>query len=230
MKNQYFGDTRDLFKYDLIHHVVKELRHIGSFLFIPMLTRDDGRNDGGKKDYRKAKAGTQNILLVSHLENCLKDGKRNISEIKSYFINNGIDIKIHKEEHFLEHKNRSSYFESMDKKLLLNSLIFLDPDNGLETKNPNEKHVLYSEIKDIYDKMNEKSVIMIYQHFPRVDRQKHIKNLSKKLDDKVGAAPLFVSDNQIVFFFLTNGKVFRQDLNKVLSTYSKTYDKLSIGS
>ena len=45
MKNQYFGDNRDLFKYDLVHTIIRA-RHAGlpsRFTFIPMLTKDEKR-------------------------------------------------------------------------------------------------------------------------------------------------------------------------------------------
>ncbi|MCJ2670040.1 MAG: hypothetical protein LN416_05970, partial [Candidatus Thermoplasmatota archaeon] len=62
MKNQYFGDTRDLFKYDLVLELLlgTELRR---FTFIPMLTRDEESSDGGKTDYGNATAGTQRRFL-----------------------------------------------------------------------------------------------------------------------------------------------------------------------
>lgn len=40
MKNQYFGDTRDLFKYDLILELLLENDFLERFTFIPMLTED----------------------------------------------------------------------------------------------------------------------------------------------------------------------------------------------
>ena len=41
MNRQFFGDTRDLFKYDLVRHVMKALPVFDSFTFIPMLTEED---------------------------------------------------------------------------------------------------------------------------------------------------------------------------------------------
>ncbi len=61
MKNQYFGDKRDLFKYDLALRVCQKLG-LG-FTFIPMLTAPDNRTDGNQIDYENAKAGYKDLAL-----------------------------------------------------------------------------------------------------------------------------------------------------------------------
>ena len=67
VKNQYFGDTRDLFKYDLALHCMAStgLRRL---TFIPTLTPDDGSADGRHVDLAKARAGSRNRPLVEFLE------------------------------------------------------------------------------------------------------------------------------------------------------------------
>src|SRR5262245_30574381 len=42
MKLQFLGDSRDSFKWDLLHHVVTQAEpRFKRLLFVPMLTRDD---------------------------------------------------------------------------------------------------------------------------------------------------------------------------------------------
>lgn len=38
MNRMFFGDARDLFKYDLVRHIMKAFPDLASFTFIPMLT------------------------------------------------------------------------------------------------------------------------------------------------------------------------------------------------
>ena len=83
MRNQFFGDIRDLFKYDLIAWLIQNIDNVDHFTFIPMLTEDDVKNHGLKTDYAKAKAGNKNVRLVKLLESCVNKGKRYIREIKS---------------------------------------------------------------------------------------------------------------------------------------------------
>jgi len=63
MKNQYFGESRDLFKYDLALTVRKEF-NLG-LSFIPMLTAPDGRTHGNQIDHSHAKAGFNNPLNIN---------------------------------------------------------------------------------------------------------------------------------------------------------------------
>jgi len=71
MKNQYFGDNRDLFKYDLIIEILTKGEFIRHFTFIPMLTEDDDTKHGGKTNRNEAKAGTKNIELKNFLNKCV---------------------------------------------------------------------------------------------------------------------------------------------------------------
>jgi hypothetical protein len=93
MRNQFFGDNRDLFKYDLIREIINGINNINNFTFIPMLTKNSGQH-GNQTDRKKAKAGFQNINLMSYLDNCIKQERRNIIEIKNYFEKEGILIEI----------------------------------------------------------------------------------------------------------------------------------------
>lgn len=52
MKNQYFGDTRDLLKYDLALELLLRC-NLSRLTFIPMLTRDEPNTHGSRTDYGK---------------------------------------------------------------------------------------------------------------------------------------------------------------------------------
>ena len=100
MKNQYFGDVRDLFKYDLIQGILEGISTLQGFTFIPMLTENDPKSgDGNKRDFDKAdrdgRPGTKNEELKEFLKP-YKDkenrGKRDFKEIEKYFEPNKICI------------------------------------------------------------------------------------------------------------------------------------------
>ncbi|MBA7676626.1 hypothetical protein ES703_84870 [subsurface metagenome] len=220
MKNKYFGDTRDLFKYDLILRITRGVVSIHRFLFIPMLTSDDDSGDGGKTNYTKARAGTQNEELMSYLKNCVNESRRNIMEIKPYFESNGVEICIHKE--LLIHKNRRDYFDSIkiEKEFFSNSLVFVDPDNGLEIQRSKEKHFLYREAKDIYDYTDGNSILMIYQHFPRKNHKEYLCRRANELKNLTGDLPIYISDNEIIFFLLTKSGEVKNQLKR--TTYGNS--------
>jgi hypothetical protein len=53
VKNQYFGDRNDYFKYDLLIFLAEELAGIDKLSIIWMLTDKDSSGHGEKTDYRR---------------------------------------------------------------------------------------------------------------------------------------------------------------------------------
>lgn len=227
MKNQYFGDVRDLFKYDLVLTIMRGVKRLNRFLFVPMLTPDDNRADGGKTDYLRARAGTRNRDLLEHLQACVEGDRRDIREIEGYFSDRGIELTVYGEGRppFSQH-NRGSYFNSIDDRLLYSSLILLDPDIGLEVKDADEKHLMYAEVKQLYKRMRYNSALMIFQYLPRENRPTYLYRRCMELKHLTGDDPLHVSDNEIIFFFLTKNKALKGELLRVLTEYGQAYPDL----
>lgn len=99
MKNQYFGDIKDLFKYDLAKVILRGIPSLKRITFITMLTENDERSDGNKLHYQ-GKAGCNNLRLVSYLGESVVHGRRNVSEIKDYFEYQDMEIYIYGERDF----------------------------------------------------------------------------------------------------------------------------------
>ena len=68
----------------------------------------------------------------------MKENRRNIKQLESFFKNRTIEITIYKkdENEYFSQVKREKYFQEIRDELLLKSLIFVDPDNGLEVKRP----------------------------------------------------------------------------------------------
>jgi hypothetical protein len=226
MKNQYFGDNKDLWKYDLVMTIM-QAGLAEQFTFVPMLTEPDGTNHGGKIDRRHARAGTENKELVNFLDERLNRGQRDIELMGDFFKRYGIKMKIYYgEDGYFSHRKRKSYFAGIKIELLSKSLILLDPDNGLEVKRPNEKHVLYSEVKELYGRMDKASTLMLYQYFPRASRPDYLNTRMQELKDKVsGDYPVCAYDSEIAFFFLTKNNELEHELIHIIGEYSKRYGK-----
>jgi len=225
MKNQYFGDIRDLFKFDLANQILAELE-LNNFIFIPMLTDDDSRNDGNKINYSLAKAGHYNLDLVYYLKYKLRIKSRNANEVVDYFNFRGINSFVATER--FTNDCRKQYFKKAIKLIKPDSIVLLDPDNGLEVKNSNEKHVLFSEINSIIQRMDDSSVLMIYQHF---SRENHINFTLRKVEQLflvTGIKSQYITDNEIIFFFLAKNIELQDSLAKVLKSYKHTYKQLII--
>jgi hypothetical protein len=226
VKNQYFGDNKDLWKYDLVLAIM-QAGLVEQFTFVPMLTEPDGTNHGVKADRRHARAGTRNKELVNFLDECINGGQKDIELMVGFFKRYGIKMTIYYGEgSYFSHPARQSYFAGIESRLLSKSLILVDPDNGLEIKRSGEKHVLYSEVKEIYGRMDGDSILMVYQYFPRASRPDYLNGRMQELKDKIsGDYPVCIYDSEIAFFFLTKNESLEHELIHLIGEYSKRYSK-----
>ena len=231
MKNQYFGDNRDLFKYDLIFQIIKK-GLVSHFIFIPMLTPDVSdsettKREGEQRNRCKAKAGWKNNDLSVFLDKFQDKAKRDIRELTSFFKRQDVGMTIYcgKDEYF-SHQQRREYFAQIGDELLTKSLIFVDPDIGLEVKRSREKHILYSEVERLYERMDKSSILMIYQHFPREDHHEYLHWRSEELKNEItGDEPICIDNDEIIFFFLTKDESLEHSLVHLISDYAERYSR-----
>lgn len=234
MNISFSGDTRDLFKFDLVRHIMKSFPDLDSFTFIPMLTdRDEKttRKKSAKTDLKKAvaagKAGSQNRELMVHLGKLqeIEDDMDYFTAIKSYFQKENILVDILHKDRF-SHEHRVNYFRKMFEKFPERSLIFLDPDTGLEVKNPTQRHLLFDELHTIVDRMDTRSILMIYQHFPHKPHEGYVRDRCSKIAEMTGIKPVSITDNEIVFFLLAKSPKLRERLEDNVAKYANTYPAL----
>ena len=235
MNIHYSGDTRDLFKFDLVRHLMKNVAGLERFTFIPMLTEEKirtGQKKSAKKDIgraiRNGSAGTLNRELMEHMGRLqeIDSDMEYFHGVKSYFLREKILVDVIHPDTF-SHENRRNYFEKMFAQFPARSLIYLDPDIGLEIRSPTRRHLLYGEVKMIYDRMDASSVLMIYQHFPRRDHAEYIRKRCNELAAITGAGPVAVTDNEIVFFLLAKDPANEKKLPDVAADYAKKYSAVS---
>jgi hypothetical protein len=235
MNRTSFGDTRDLFKYDLVRHIMKALPLFDSFTFVPMLSEDEesaGVKKKAAKDLEKAvkigRAGSQNRDLLTHMARLqeIDSDLEYFQTIHAYFKKENILVDILHKQSF-SHQNRSRYFDSILSHFPKKSLIFLDPDVGLEETKPSKKHLLFDEVRKLFEKMDSRSVLMIYQHIPRENRDGYIVRRCSELHTLTGLHPTTITDREIVFFFMTKNPRLHESFEDTLSLYANTYPMLS---
>lgn len=223
MKNQYFGDIKDLFKYDLVENLVRCVPGIHRFTFVPMLTKNDDGTDGNKRDYSE-RPGSSNTALKAYLDKCESLDRRDISEIREYYKARGIDIEIYHEDELFAHATRREYFSGINDTLLAHAVILLDPDNGFEIKKSNKRHVLGIEVADLFKRMTVDSILVVFQHFRREKHDQTIKTVSESLKKACcGHKPLWVCNKEIIFFLLGKDPKVREALELVVKEYAKRY-------
>ena len=251
MKNQYFGDKRDLFKYDIISRIMKAKPFsLKQFLFIPMLTPNDNSMHGELRDFRKTDPGYNNEgLRRIYLEpsHHIPKGQRDFRKIVDYFSEENIKSEIydhHNGESF-RNKERRLYFKKVREKIKNSclsklTLLFLDPDTGIQPNtriqnaNVTDKHVQYSEIKDLYKEIkDDASIIMVIQFFRRKKgetRQFFIKHCKEHLHNEARAKYVsYICDKQATLFFLTKNNKQRENLRILFAEYKKEYPKCYFG-
>lgn len=234
MKNQYFGDVRDLFKFDLIEELLKDKDlNFRYFLYVIMLTKDKGKG-GFKRDYEKAieeeRPGTKNCPLMKCLRQVLAKSKdRKISKtMKGYYKDYPMDAI----EDLLEKQGQADYFNRVYMqyfkktcgRLLQNKkpvLVFLDPDTGLEPEaSKGRKYVSYETISHLFNSLDNGSIVMIYQH--------GLWNFHSKRDTlkEITSNVVSITDNEIVFFFLAKGKERVKSVMGILKQYCRRYPRV----
>jgi len=234
LSSRSFGDTRDLFKFDLVRHIMKSLPDLAGFTFVPMLTGNEGK--GHRKNtgthnldqaYRSGKAGSQNKDLREHLTRLqeIDNDLEYINGVSTYFENETILIDIPGRQRFTNH-DRDTYFRSAFNKFPKNSLIFIDPDTGFKDGGPDNKHLLFNEIKAVLNRMDSGSILMIYQHFPKGNHEDFIRNAARDLEKWTGLYPAIITDAEVVFFILAKSQKLSDRVKDVIECYADTYPTL----
>ena len=235
MKNQYFGDTRDLFKYDLILELLFKNDFLERFTFIPMLTEDTENLHGRRTNYDNARAGTQRKELINLVGRCITENRRNIVELKGFFrslrLPRKVDFEIYRKNEFFSHETRARYFGEISGQLMSRSVILVDPDIGLEVKsmrNREENYISYAEVELLFSRMDRNSLLVIFQFIPRVERRKYFIQIGRKLKSTLNCSSvLYVSDNQVVFFILTKDLEVQNHVTDAINGYSKIYNLIT---
>jgi len=199
VKNQYFGDTRDLFKYDLALHCMASTG-LPRFTFVPMLTPDDGSADGRLVDLGKARAGSRNGDLVDFLEECTREGRRDVRELDRFFADRPEELLTH--GRMFEEERRLQYWTELPGEWLEDAVVVVDPDNGMEVRSGRGvKWLRYDELRYLYDGLGERSVLLVFQFIPRVKRSVYVPTIARRIVERSGVGEVqWVTDGHVVFY------------------------------
>ncbi len=153
MKNQYFADRRDLLKYDLWLNVAERLPGVEQLTLIPMLTPDDDTGEGSLVGYS---VGAARPELYQFLRHCLQNGVRSIMELRECGVWAPFRYTPYKDDEFFTDASRESYFGSIPRSALMNAVVLIDPDVGLETGDDSymrrrgvEKYLRYRDLAEV---------------------------------------------------------------------------------
>lgn len=170
MKLQYLGDARDAFKWDLLHWIcTRSSPPFNELYFVPLLTpHKEGSNEGHTPHHWfKCREFVRPFLESLKVEprslnriDALGTVEPNITPFRvSTF---GTDKCIG------PGSQRADYWSSFKPERLANTVVFFDPDNGFETKTQRgTKWIRHTELRELFSRLPETSVAVVYQHRPR---------------------------------------------------------------
>ena len=230
MNNRFFADRNDFFKYDLLLEVLEKSGFLVQLTFITMLTPDDGRTGGGLTEYP---CGARRADLYEFLMGCLTSNRRNIQELRRFFRNCSFEYTPYRDSQFFEDRARDEYFRNIPNSALQSALVFLDPDNGLEVLSTNsknaDKYVTFKDLRGLLDRIDDQSVLSVFQYLPRQNRDRYIQRMASSLRNGILAEHMiFVSDNRILIMFLGKNIENVKNLNHELESYSNQHGLLLV--
>ena len=206
MKHQYVGDINDYRKYALLRALsAGGANRIGVCW---MLTPDDGGADGGKLAYlarseqhRRFDPALFDILAHAAAE----PDRRRLQTIED---SGTIAGALYYNETLPDDAaGRAAFMNRCSTQFRDAELVFFDPDNGLEVSLPkgrknSSKYLYLDEVAAFYDAGKS---LLIYQHFPRVERQAFLASSIGRLRGVApGCAVWAFTTSHVVFLLLAH--------------------------
>ena len=202
MKLQYLVDYRDAFKWDFLHWLCSTAdSETTSLLFVPLLTPDDTNPLHGQIPHNRFPARPEVQQFVASLKNTSR-GLGAIMGLGSLEPTKQFSISIHAPDRYVEPgRRRPDYWQGIDHPS--KSVVFLDPDNGFETKtSKGAKRVRHSEVKSLLEKIPQSSAVVVYQHRPHRKWENVLGDLSRHLQYSDYASATY--DSSLAFIIIGN--------------------------
>ncbi len=173
MKNQYVGDLNDFAKYQLLRICATVFEQI---VVAWMLTADDGLGDGAKVGYlQRAAWRDADPELFDGLAALVGEGQRSVAAVEAAQLLPRCSFAAEPVPPTIE--QRGPYFDAIAARASESALVFFDPDNGLEVASvPKHRRAAqkYLYLDELAPFTEAGSSLLIYQHFPRVQRGPYV--------------------------------------------------------
>jgi hypothetical protein len=203
VKHQYVGDINDYRKYALLRSLSAGGANLIGVCW--MLTPSDGRSDGNKLAYldqpdRHRHFDPELFDILAHAAS--GPDRRRLQTIEdsgaipgATYFNETLPDDL---------PNRVAYMERCASQFRNAELIFFDPDNGLEVSLPkgrqnSSKYLYLDEVAAFYEAGKS---LLIYQHFPRVERKAFLASCTERLRGVAPGCAMWAFTTAHVVFFL----------------------------
>jgi hypothetical protein len=203
VKNQYVGDVNDFYKYALLRALADA--HATRVVVCWMLTAPDGRRDGSRLMYleRPQAFASLDPPLFEALGQLVAEGRRSVADVRAASV---LPSAVFVEEVLGESASqRSAYFDDLWRGLEDGDLVFFDPDNGLaiqsmpKGRRGSSKYLYWDELRRT---LNGSRSVCVYQHFPRVERERFVRQLLARMSGLAPQHRLFALHTSFVAYLV----------------------------
>jgi hypothetical protein len=202
LKDQYVGDVNDYLKYALLRALAPD----GSDLSVAwMLTPSDQRSDGQRLSYltQPRRFRSLDATLFEALNNLVANEQRTVRAIEeSAILGHAEYVSAVVGDHA---STRQRYFDRVWAVSDGRSLLFFDPDNGLEVNSVRKgqrgssKYLFWDEVATAYGREHS---LILYQHFPRRPRALFLKQLADRIHHETGCTDVLAMTTAHVAFLV----------------------------
>ena len=250
MNDKFFGNSLDLFKYDILFYLLKATEKL--FYYVPMLTHPEIKNIDPK--YLVYEIGVNNKTLTTLLKNAyIAESVFEVNGISTYLKENNVKYRMVTNDCFMNMdllKIESKYFNDKDRveyfktvlldfnKVKKDKILFIDPDVGLDknisrrVRSMRGKYLLKEELKIFSKVLKERDCLCYFQHLGNNKYGVHqrVEDLKKEF----GPYVLLIGYKRIlcsIIFVFNEGSLYEQYkilLDKYIYQYKnlKTFNKL----
>jgi len=236
MKCQYFGDKRDLFKFDLLLDLL-DAHGTGRLTLVPMLTPDDGGNEGSLK--RKDR-GFRRSELFDFLEQrrrlCLNGSC--LPAWREFFSKQGIEYMPYRDTPpYYTYSGREDYFNQIPIEMLKDACLFIDPDIGIEHGKPSymrrqgfggmDKYLFLDCINKLTDRANN-VVFVVYQHLQRNSKLWARDTIMRatRVSAMLRKPVAFIREADLVFLVFSDSDMAFEKVYSALKNHASIHDLL----
>ncbi len=214
MKCQYFGDKRDLFKYDLLLDLL-QAHTTGRIAVVPMLTPDD---DGKEGSLKRKDRGLRNGELFEFLEQHRSGSESGecLSAWREFFLKQGVLYLPYRDiPPYYTYTDRENYFNQVPTEYLQDTCMFIDPDIGIEHGKPSymrkrgiggiDKYLFLDDLEKLSQRA-QNVVFVVYQHmqFNSKLRARDTIMRASRVSKKLGRPVAFIREADLAFLVFSD--------------------------
>ena len=184
MRNEFYGDQRDLWKWTI---ALREAGPGKTILHVAMLRPP--------KRLRQMPKGIDERVwdFFVHEWECFETEPSRCSRIAR------LSDQVELVSHPFNNHNRSEYFEHVVTALVSRArhksfVVLLDPDTGIAESKPSYKHICDVDITTVWNAMRNDDVLLIYQHNAHVEKKRWIAEKKRLVAGATGRPDSHIKD------------------------------------